>query len=171
MRTRILETARTAKGSYERKEDEMRMRLQNLVTEKFNNMYSGKREVRINENYQIEIFVNGKPLDDTGGLRVIQYFAYVAGLVHLASQVMAERKDDEKLGEEYPLVLDAAFSHADEGHVKSISRELASSTKQLVLAVMPKDWSYASETISEKVARVYRLNKISETYVRIEEVV
>jgi len=114
--------------------------------------------------------VNGQALDDTGGLRVIQYFAYVGGLVQLASEIMAERNEEEKLGEDYPMVLDAAFSHADEGHVKAISKELAASTKQLVLAIMPKDWNYAKQVIQESVAHMYQLEKLNETSVVIKDV-
>lgn len=156
--------------TYDKKESEMRERLEKIVTEKFNKIYSGHREVKINSNYNIEISVNGQALDDTGGLRVIQYFAYVGGLVQLASEVMAERNEDEKFGEDYPLVLDAAFSHADEGHVEAISKELAASTKQLVLAVMPKDWNYAKQSMQRNIARIYQLRKINETSVVIEEV-
>jgi len=157
-------------SSYDAKEREMRERLERIVTEKFNNMYSGKRDVRIDSSYRIQITVNGQPLDDTGGLRVIQYFAYVGGLVQLASEVLNEKDDGIQLGEDYPLVLDAAFSHADEGHIKSISTELMKSTKQLVLGVKKNDWYYAEEALRENVAKIYQLNKISETYTVIEEV-
>lgn len=157
-------------ASYDKKEKEMRERLEKIVTEKFNNMYAGKREVKIDSNYRIQITVNGQPLDDTGGLRVIQYFAYVGGLVQLASEVLREKDEGIELGEDYPLVLDAAFSHADEKHIKSISKELMNSTKQLILGVKKNDWYYAEDALRENVARVYNLTKVSETYTLIEEV-
>ena len=122
----------------------------------------------------INITYNGTIVDDTGGLRVIQYFAYVGGLVKLAYEVMKERNDDrnevQELGEQYPLVLDAAFSHADQTHTQNIARELANAASQLIFAVMEKDWLYAKTGLAGKVGRMYELQKIDETEVKIVEV-
>lgn len=158
---------------YSEKESEMRNRLNTYVSELFNNIYSGERDIYIDEKYNINITVNGEIVDDTGGLRVIQYFAYVGGLVKLAYEVMKERDDDgntQELGEQYPLVLDAAFSHADPTHTQNIARELANATSQLIFAVMEKDWQYAKTGLVGKVGRTYELQKIDETEVRIVEV-
>lgn len=159
---------------YSEKEAQMRDRLNKYVTELFDNIYSGNRDIYIDDKYNINITVNGEIVDDTGGLRVIQYFAYVGGLVKLAYEVMQERTDEEgnaqELGEQYPLVLDAAFSHADQTHTQNIARELANATSQLIFAVMEKDWLYAKTGLTGKVSRIYELNKIDETEVQIVEV-
>lgn len=135
---------------YSEKEAQMRDRLNKYVTELFDNIYSGNRDIYIDDKYNINITVNGEIVDDTGGLRVIQYFAYVGGLVKLAYEVMQERTDEEgnaqELGEQYPLVLDAAFSHADQTHTQNIARELANATSQLIFAVMEKDPFFAKQT-------------------------
>lgn len=159
---------------YSEKEKQMRERLNEYVSELFTNIYSGTREIYIDEKYNINITVNGEIVDDTGGLRVIQYFAYVGGLVKLAYEVMQEHEKDEgeaqELGEQYPLVLDAAFSHADQKHTQNIARELANATSQLIFAVMEKDWIYAKTGLVGKVGRMYELKKIDETEVKIVEV-
>ena len=159
---------------YSEKESQMRERLNQYVSELFDNIYSGKRDIYIDEKYNINITVNGEVVDDTGGLRVIQYFSYVGGLVKLAYEVMQERVDEngdeQELGEQYPLVLDAAFSHADPIHTQNIARELANATSQLIFAVMEKDWLYAKNGLSGKVGRMYELKKIDETEVKIVEV-
>ena len=116
---------------------------------------------------------DGDEVDLTGGLRVIQYFAYVGGLVQLAYEIMKERQvsDDgttAALGEQYPLVLDAAFSHADAIHTHNIARELSAATNQLIFALMEKDWLYAKEGLTGKVGRMYELVKVDETEVRVE---
>ncbi len=162
-------------NQYSKKENAMRERLAAYVKELFNNMYSGEREISIDEKYNIVMNYKGGDLDDTGGLRVLQYFAYIGGLVKLAYETMLEReKDDEGneevLGEQYPLVLDAAFSHADEKHVVAIAKGLSASTTQLVFAVMRKDWKYAKEGLSGKISKLYELEKISEDEVKIQEV-
>ena len=157
--------------SYSKKEITLRNRLNSAVTELFNNMYSGKREVEIDSNYNMTVKVDGKPLALTGGLNIIQYFSFVGGLVKLAREVMGERNGETEIyGEEYPLVLDAAFSHADENHVGTISKQLSTVTNQLVFAVMQKDWNYVEDGIKDNICRVYNLNKINEKEILIEEV-
>lgn len=161
--------------NYSAKEDDMRNRLNEYITSLFNSMYSGHRDICIDEDYNINMTYNGAIVDDTGGLRVIQYFAYVGALVKLAYEIMKERMKDksgsaQKLGEQYPLVLDAAFSHADETHTKNISNALASSTHQLIFAIMQKDWHHAKSGLSGRVSKMYELKKIDETEVHILEV-
>ena len=161
--------------NYSTKENEMRDRLNEHISVLFGKMYSGHRDICIDEDYNITMTVDGDVVDDTGGLRVIQYFSYVGALVKLAFEIMKERAKDksgelQKLGEQYPLVLDAAFSHADETHTKNISSALASSTHQLVFALMKKDWDHAKSGLSGKVGRKYELNKVDETEGHIVEV-
>lgn len=161
--------------NYSSKEDEMRSRLNEHISSLFNSMYSGHRDISIDDKYNIKMTYDGDVVDDTGGLRVIQYFAYVGALVKLAFEIMKERMKDksgtsQKLGEQYPLVLDAAFSHADETHTKNISGALASATHQLIFAIMRKDWEHAKSGLSGKVGRKYELQKIDETEVHIVEV-
>ncbi len=162
--------------NYSEKDEEIRNRLAEYVSDLFDNMYAGKRLVTIDERYNICLTTEDKQdVDLTGGLRVIQYFAYVGGLVKLAHEVMMERqkKEDEvstMLGEEYPLVLDAAFSHADDIHTHNIARELSCATNQLIFALMEKDWVYAKSGLEGRVGRMYELVKIDETEVKVEEV-
>lgn len=159
--------------NYSKKEDEMRSRLSIYIAELFNNIYSGQREIVIDEQYNVTAISKEGNTALTGGLRVIAYFSFVGGLVKLAYEVMQEREKDEDaqaLGERYPLVLDAAFSHADETHTKNIARELANAAHQLIFAVMPKDWQYAKEGLAGKVCRIYELKKIDESEARIVEV-
>ena len=159
--------------NYSKKDEELRVRLAANVSTLFDNMYSGKRNVTIDDKYNIYMTVDGEEVDLTGGLRVIQYFAYVGGLVKLAYEIMSERKNTEEeasaiLGEQYPLVLDAAFSHADDIHTHNIAKELSAATNQLIFALMKKDWLYAKDGLVGKVGRMYELEKIDETEVRIE---
>ena len=161
--------------NYSKKEQTMRERLSEYVAELFNNMYSGKREVVIDDQYNISVVSDDGNMALTGGLKVIAYFAFVGGLVKLAYEVMQEREQDEEgnaqtLGEHYPLVLDAAFSHADETHTKNIAKELAGAVHQLIFAVMPKDWAYAKEGLAGKVSKIYELKKIDESEAQIVEV-
>lgn len=160
--------------NYSKKDKELRKRLSDNVSELFDNMYSGKRKITIDDMYNIHTTVNGEEMALTGGLRVIQYFAYVGGLVKLAYEIMTERKNTDSeastaLGEQYPLVLDAAFSHADDIHTKNIASELSAATNQLIFALMDKDWQYAKSGLIGKIGRMYELIKIDEEEVYIKE--
>lgn len=161
--------------NYSKKDEELRVRLAANVSTLFDNMYSGKRTVTIDDKYNIHMTVDGDDVDLTGGLRVIQYFAYVGGLVKLAYEIMGERQGTGEeapaaLGEQYPLVLDAAFSHADDVHTHNIAKELSSATNQLIFALMEKDWLYAKSGLTGKVGRMYELIKIDEKEVRVQVV-
>ena len=160
--------------NYSEEEEKMRKRLGEYVEELFNNIYSGKRDISIDEKYNVHLTYQGEDVDLTGGLRVIQYFAYIGGLVRLANEIKNERSEEDggvgNLGEEYPLVLDAAVSHADEKHTYNISKNLSEAVVQLVFAVMPKDWEHAKKGIGNRVNHIYELKKIDETEVRIMEV-
>ncbi len=161
--------------NYKKKEQQIRDKLNIHIKELFDSMYSGQRDISIDSKYNINLTFNGKDVDITGGLRVIKYFSYVGALVQTAYEVMKEREKDENgneemLGEQYPLVLDAAFSHADSTHTKNIAKQLAGATSQLIFAVMEKDWNYAKDGLAGHVAKIYELQKISETEVKIVEV-
>lgn len=164
-----------AEKALREKKDEIRVRLETALKEVFNKMYSGERDIHIDDKYNILLTYKGTTeLDVTGGLNIIQYFAYVAALVKIAYEMMCERGGGDnkigKFGEQYPLVLDAAFSHADEGHTKSIARELSKAVPQLIFAVMHKDWKHAKEGLVGKVARIYELEKIDEAEVRVKQI-
>lgn len=161
--------------NYSTKEEQLKERLSKYISESFNAMYSGHRDVSIDDRYNLVMTYNNAVVDDTGGLRVIEYFAYVGGLVKLAGEIKKERETDdegnvETLGEEYPLVLDAAFSHADEKHTRNIAQELSKCANQLIFAIMRKDWVYAESGLNGKVGHMYELEKVDETEVHIKEV-
>lgn len=152
-------------STYDEKEKTTRVSLEQAVTQLFNSIYTGKRKVSIDEGYNIKI----TPAADAGGVKAIQYFSYVGGLVQLARKAMDEKKDEQQCGGKYPLVLDAAFSHTDREHTKSIAIELSKVTDQLIFAVMDKDWDHVEQDISDRVSKTYRLKRITENEAVIEE--
>lgn len=152
--------------SYEQKEASIKLLIEREVAKLFNAMYNGHRSVKIDSNYNIVI----DPPANTGGVKAIQYFAYVGGLVEVAKIIMKEKAPEDVIGEEYPLVLDAAFSHTDTTHTRSIAKELSTVTNQLVFAVMDKDWNHVSEMVESKIAREYILEKVDEDDATIVEV-
>ena len=152
------------KTTYDEKEIVIREELQEKFAELFNKMYSGKRQATIDEYYNIHILVNGKEQALTGALHVIQYFSFIGAVVQLANEEVTRRNGETEIfGENYPLFLDAAFSHADDEHTNLIAKSLSDVTNQLVFAIMEKDWQYAKDGLAGRVQRIYEMEKISET--------
>ena len=69
--------------------------------------------------------------------------------------------DDEEmqLGQVYPLVMDAPFSNVDEIHIDNICKILPKTANQVIMAVMQKDWEYASVNLGAYVGMSYTITK------------
>lgn len=156
------------KRTYDKREADLKIELQNKISELFNSIYSGNRKAFIDDKFMLHLKdTNGKELALTGALETITYFSFVGALVQIANDEVEKRSENEEaeqFGEYYPLVLDAAFSHTDDYHTKSVARCLSDCSKQLIFAVMEKDWQYAKDGIESKVAKVYTIEKESEDY-------
>lgn len=156
---------------YSSKAADLRSNLEERVNRYFNQIYHGNRKVQIDERYKVTLITTATNqdlvTDESQGLETVKNFAFITGLVDLAKEKINE-ENSERDEEEYPLVLDAPFSNADETHVKNISRVLPNVVSQLVLVVMAKDWNYAAQSMDNKVGRKYILDKKSEivTHVR-----
>lgn len=151
--------------SYSAQELIIKKQIQDEFAKLFNAIYVGNRQAVIDERYNLHVYNNGHEQALTGALHIIKYFSFVGALVEIATKRINEAGG---IGENYPLVLDAAFSHTDDNHTQAISRELAKTTKQLVFAVMEKDWNYAQNSIKDRVNKIYKIEKVSEDISEIE---
>lgn len=149
---------------------EIREKLQEEVGTIFKSMYHGNREIKIDEYFKATTVVakagQDKKLDKSTGLGTVVNYSFVAGLMNLAKKSIVNDDDigdTESVSETYPLVMDAPFSNTDDEHIKNICKALPNFCDQIVMFVMQKDFNYASESISHKVGKMYRLIKLSET--------
>lgn len=160
------------KDRQNKRESEIKSQLEQKVNEYFSKMYHGKRIVRIDEKFRVNLITTDLSeeihTDESQGLETVKNFAFISGLVDLAKQKLQDSY--EKDAEEYPLILDAPFSNADQQHVQNISEVLPNVANQLVLIVMAKDWNHAKLSLSNKVGKQYYLDKKSEIYTIIREV-
>ena len=164
--------------TYERKEVEIREKLEEKVNFIFKEIYTGQRKVQLDAAYHVKLFdnVNGKDIEtgESEGLLRVKNFAFIAGLVALAKEkIIADETDSNKenvnlASEPYPLVMDAPFSNADEFHTANISRVLPEVAEQVIMFVMRKDWNYAKSVMNNKVGAMYQLNKIDEVHTKLE---
>ena len=157
-------------GYYNDEESKIRSELQEHVNVIFQRMYHGERMLEINEKYQTVLYsvipeTHEKVISgESEGLIRVKNFAFIAGLVDLAKSKTLSVGENKLENEPYPLILDAPFSNADEGHIKNISRELPMVAEQVIMFVMKKDWRYAETVILDKVNQMYTLEKHSDTY-------
>jgi DNA sulfur modification protein DndD len=163
--------------TYSEKESIIREKLESKVNEIFSQMYHGRRKVVIDDKYRVALLTEyideDIKTDRSRGLETVKNFAFVAGLVDLAREKITSKTSDGDVdlsSEPYPLIMDAPFSNADEGHVKNISQILPEIAEQIVMFVMEKDWSFAEPVMGHRVGKSYYLDKISETLTYIKEV-
>lgn len=154
-----------------RKELEIRKNLEAEVNKIFDEMYHGHRRVAIDEQYRVDLIATVADIEiisgESEGANRVKNFAFIAGLVALAKKQIL--KDIGVSSESYPLVMDAPFSNADEKHTASISKVLPRIAEQIIMFVMQKDWNYAEPVMNHRIGQKYLLNKISETFTKIEE--
>ncbi len=176
---RLIAYAETIKewlvDSYKEKERTIRDDLETKVNKIFERMYHGYRRVAINANYHVELMTTISDREivagESEGLNRVKNFAFIAGLVALAKRKIVTNSSSNEINlfsEPYPLVMDAPFSNADETHTANISKVLPEIAEQVIMFVMQKDWNYAEPVMNERVGKKYHLNKISETYTRID---
>lgn len=161
-------------AAYKKKEIEIHKKLEDKVNEIFDRIFHGERRVIIDDDYHVKLLTTIADREITSGesegTNRVKNFAFIAGLVALAKGKIVEVNKENGIvlaSEPYPLVMDAPFSNTDEKHTRNISKVLPEVAEQVIMFVMQKDWRYAEEDINERVGKKYHLDKLSETYTRI----
>ena len=147
--------------SYQGKEEKVRDELEVRVNDNFAKMYHGERSIRIDEKYRVK-YADVKT-EESDGLKAVKSFAFIASLVSMAKDKILDDAD-MKLGQVYPLVMDAPFSNVDEIHIDNICKILPKTANQVIMAVMQKDWEFAATNLNEYVGRSYRIEKDRDSY-------
>lgn len=161
---------------YSSSEMEIKKKLEKYVDDNFQNVYSGERKIKINDQYIATPYnlVGDKWVvsEPSPGLETVKNFSFITGLVQCAKEKILANDEEEKVNKNsYPLILDAPFSQADEIHVPAISSLISNKAEQIVLVVMEKDWNYAKSVLNSKVGYFYNLEKQTETRTTVREVI
>ena len=161
--------------NYSQKEETILEALETKVNEIFERMYHGHRRVVIDQRYRVSLLTTIADKEiaagESEGSNRVKNFAFIAGLVALAKEkIMTDSSENgfDLSSEPYPLVMDAPFSNADETHTANISKVLPEIAEQVNMFVMHKDWRYAEPVMYQRVGKQYQLNKISETFTRLQ---
>lgn len=142
--------------AYKGKEEKVRGELQIRVNDNFAKMYHGERSIIIDDKYRVKYA--DITTEESDGLKAVKSFAFIASLVSMAKDKILDDADI-KLGQVYPLVMDAPFSNVDEIHIDNICKILPKTANQVVMAVMQKDWEYASTNLNAYVGKSYKIEK------------
>lgn len=148
-------------STYKNKEDFVRIELQRRVNENFAKMYHGERSIIIDDKYRVKY--SDITTEESDGLKAVKSFAFIASLVSMAKDKILD-DSDMKLGQVYPLVMDAPFSNVDEIHIDNICKILPNTANQVIMAVMQKDWEYASTNLQKYVGKSYIIEKDRDAY-------
>ncbi len=147
--------------SYRSKEEKVRDELQVRVNDNFAKMYHGERSILIDDKYRVRY--SDVTTEESDGLKAVKSFAFIASLVSMAKDKILDDAE-MKLGQVYPLVMDAPFSNVDEIHIDNICKILPKTANQVIMAVMQKDWEYASTNLNQYVGRSYSIEKDKDAY-------
>lgn len=147
--------------TYRDKESTVRSELQRRVNDNFSRMYHGDRSITIDDKYRVR-YVDVKT-EESDGLKAVKSFAFISSLVSMAKDKILDEQD-MALGQDYPLVMDAPFSNVDEIHIDNICQILPNTANQVIMAVMQKDWDYASDNLGPCVGKSYKIMKDSDAH-------
>ena len=142
--------------TYQSKEIIVRDQLQNRVNDNFARMYHGERSIIIDDKYRVKY--SDVTTEESDGLKAVKSFAFIAALVSMAKDKILD-DSEMKLGQVYPLVMDAPFSNVDEIHIDNICKILPKTANQVIMAVMQKDWEYAAKNLDQYVGISYTILK------------
>ena len=142
--------------TYQSKEVIVREQLQKRVNDNFARMYHGERSILIDEKYRVKYA--DVTTEESDGLKAVKSFAFIAALVSMAKDKILD-DSEMKLGQVYPLVMDAPFSNVDEIHIDNICKILPKTANQVIMAVMQKDWEYAAKNLDQYVGISYTILK------------
>ena len=142
--------------TYQSKEVIVREELQKRVNDNFARMYHGERSIIIDDKYRVKY--SDITTEESDGLKAVKSFAFIAALVSMAKDKILD-DSEMKLGQVYPLIMDAPFSNVDEIHINNICQILPKTANQVIMAVMQKDWEYAAKNLDKYVGISYSILK------------
>ena len=101
----------------------LRQEIQNLI----DNMLTSKREVFLNEDFQLQVKDSYGDESKSEGQFAVISFAYIGGILKVL-------KSHKKLsGKEYPLILDGPFSKLDEEQKRNVIRIIPQYAPQIIV--------------------------------------
>ncbi|SFI85453.1 DNA sulfur modification protein DndD [Treponema bryantii] len=153
---------------YNKKETEVRNKLQDNINKIFKTIYDGKLSVLIDERYNIKIvaddFVGYKGTIETSTAQSMSViFAFITGVIKMAKENNEEADSEMKLeSEAYPLVMDAPLSSFDKKRVSNVCEAIPNIAEQVIMFSFDKDAEIAKKNMGNKLGKSYEFIKNDE---------
>lgn len=127
-RIELMETVSAAiRGMLTSETKEYSKMLKNEIQNLIDSMLTSKREVFLNEDFQLQVKDSYGDESKSEGQFAVISFAYIGGILKVL-------KDHEKLsGKEYPLILDGPFSKLDDEQKRNVVTEIPRYAPQVVI--------------------------------------
>ena len=153
---------------YNKKEAEVRNKLQDNINKIFKTIYDGKLSVLIDEKYNIKIvaddFAGYKGTIETSTAQSMSViFAFITGVIKMAKENNDEADSEMKLeSEAYPLVMDAPLSAFDKKRVSNVCDSIPNIAEQVIMFSFDKDAEIAKKNMGAKLGKSYEFIKNDE---------
>lgn len=153
---------------YNKKEAEVRDKLQDNINKIFKTIYDGKLSVLIDEKYNIKIvaddFTGYKGTIETSTAQSMSViFAFITGVIKMAKENNEEADSEMKLeSEAYPLVMDAPLSSFDKKRVSNVCDSIPNIAEQVIMFSFDKDAEIAKKNMGAKLGKSYEFIKNDE---------
>ena len=153
---------------YNKKETEVRNKLQDNINKIFKTIYDGKLSVLIDECYNIKIvaddFVGYKGTIETSTAQSMSViFAFITGVIKMAKENNEEADSEMKLeSEAYPLIMDAPLSSFDKKRVSNVCEAIPNIAEQVIMFSFDKDAEIAKKNMGNKLGKSYEFIKNDE---------
>lgn len=153
---------------YNKKEAEVRNKLQDNINKIFKTIYDGKLSVLIDEKYNIKIvaddFAGYKGTIETSTAQSMSViFAFITGVIKMAKENNEEADSEMKLeSEAYPLVMDAPLSAFDKKRVSNVCDSIPNIAEQVIMFSFDKDAEIAKKNMGNKLGKSYEFIKNDE---------
>lgn len=158
------------KNVYEKKEKELKARLETEINKYLAKIYTGERYLKITDDYKFKlVYINdiNSDIDSAAseGLGTVKAISFMCGLLDVAKSKFLDETTEET---EYPLIFDAPLSKIDSEHIRNVMECLPEIASQVIIFIREeKDLDAIADNTREKIGKEYYINKFTETHSKI----
>lgn len=144
-------------------EKETREHLASTVNKFFTEMYEGDFRLELDDNYGVTVHVNNIQASNdawktSSGQTLVIILAFILGILDIAKEI-ARSDEDLRIGDTYPLVMDAPLSDFDKTRIKTICKLLPNVAEQVIIIIKDTDGELAEEHMRDKIGRRYAIER------------
>lgn len=150
-------------NEYKVKEEDIKTKLEKYINDIFQSIFNGEITITIDNDYYIDFIINkyqeGIEISTAQSVSVI--FAFIASIMKITRE-NSITEDEEIIAEPYPLVMDAPWSVFDKERIEAVTKFLPEIAQQVIIFIKDTDGNIATDNLSDKLGKLYRLNKIND---------